>query len=133
VLKRDASRFYNILQIHTTKGIMTIPALFLIGFGNGLATIVGGGVLFGIGFGMFDANNMPILCQFVSPRHRAAGYGLMNLTGVFAGAFITSWLGKSTDAGNLGRDMALLAIPVALAVVLQLTILKPKVADKTQD
>jgi ACS family D-galactonate transporter-like MFS transporter len=112
---------------------MTVPALFMIGFGNGLITIVAGGVLFGIGFGMFDANNMPILCQFVSPRHRAAGYGLMNLTGVFAGALITSWLGKSTDAGNLGRDMALLAIPVALAVVLQLTLLKPKVADKTYD
>ena len=93
----------------------------------------GGGVLFGIGFGMFDANNMPILCQFVSPRHRAAGYGLMNLAGVFAGAFITSWLGKSTDAGNLGRDMAMLAIPVAAAVALLLINLRPEVADKTED
>jgi len=82
---------------------------------------------------MFDANNMPILCQFVSPRHRAAGYGLMNMTGVFAGAFITSWLGRSTDAGNLGRDMALLAIPVATAVTLMLSTLKPKVADKLED
>ena len=88
---------------------LTIPALFLMGFGNGLIIIVGGGLLFGIGQGMFDANNMPILCQFVSPRHRAAGYGLMNMTGVFAGAFITSWLGRSTDAGNLGQDLALLA------------------------
>jgi len=112
---------------------LTLPALFLIGFGSGLISIVGGGILFGIGFGMFDANNMPILCQFVSPRHRAAGYGLMNMTGVFAGAFITSWLGRSTDAGNLGRDMALLAIPVALAVILLLTALKPKVADKLED
>jgi len=112
---------------------LTIPALLFIGFGNGLAGIVGGGILFGIGFGMFDANNMPILCQIVSPRHRAAGYGLMNLTGVFAGAFITSWLGKSTDTGNLGRDMALLAIPVAVAVILLLTTLKPEVADKTED
>jgi hypothetical protein len=56
-------------------------------------------------------------------------YGLMNLTGVFAGAFITSWLGKSTDAGNPGRDMALLAIPVAAAVALMLVNLKPEVAD----
>jgi MFS family permease len=112
---------------------LTVPALFLIGFSSGLVSIVSGGILFGIGFGMFDANNMPILCQFVSPRHRAAGYGLMNMTGVFAGAFITSWLGKSTDAGNLGRDMALLAIPVALAVILLLATLKPEVADKVED
>jgi len=112
---------------------LTIPALFFIGFGNDLITIVGGGVLFGIGFGMFDANNMPILCQFISPCHRAAGYGLMNLTGVFAGAFITSWLGRSTDAGHLGRDMALLAIPVAAAVILLLVNLKPAVADKLYD
>ena len=90
-------------------------------------------MLFGIGFGMFDANNMPILCQFVSPRHRAAGYGLMNMTGVFAGAFITSLLGRSTGAGNLGRDLALLAIPVAVAVMLLMATLKPKVADKVAD
>jgi ACS family D-galactonate transporter-like MFS transporter len=112
---------------------LTIPALLLIGYGNGLINVVAGAILFGIGFGMFDANNMPILCQFVSPRHRAAGYGLMNLTGVFAGALITSWLGKSTDAGNLGHDMALLAIPVAIAVILLLTTLRPQYADKTED
>jgi MFS family permease len=101
--------------------------------GHGFAGIIGGGVLFGIGFGMFDANNMPILCQFVSPRHRAAGYGLMNLTGVFAGAFVTELLGKSTDSGNLGRDMAMLAIPVAAAVLLQLLVLKPTTANKESD
>lgn len=112
---------------------LMIPALLLLGFGTSFVNVVGGGVLFGVGYGMFDANNMPILCQFVSPRHRAAGYGLMNMTGVFAGAFITSWLGKSTDDGNLGHDMAFLAIPVALAVALQLFSLKPKVADKLED
>jgi MFS family permease len=112
---------------------LMIPALLLLGMGHGFAGIIGGGVLFGIGFGMFDANNMPILCQFVSPRHRAAGYGLMNLTGVFAGAFVTELLGKSTDSGNLGRDMAMLAIPVAAAVLLQLLVLKPTTANKEND
>jgi len=112
---------------------LTIPALLFIGFGSSLLSILGGGVLFGIGFGMFDANNMPVLCQFVSPRNRAAGYGLMNMTGVFAGAFVTSWLGKSTDAGSLGPDLAFLAIPVALAVILQLATLRPVSSDKTED
>ncbi len=112
---------------------LLIPALVFLGFGTGVTWILAGGILFGIGFGMFDANNMPILCQFVSPRHRAAGYGLMNLTGVFAGAAVTEFLGKSTDSGNLGRDMALLAIPVAVAVLLQLFALQPKFADKQTD
>ena len=112
---------------------LTIPSLLFLGFGQSLFTVVGGAVLFGIGYGMFDANNMPILCQFVSPKHRAAGYGLMNMTGVFAGAFITDLLGKSTDSGNLGHDLAMLAIPVALAVALLLTTLNPKFADKTVD
>jgi len=112
---------------------LTIPALLLTGYGKEFLSIAGGGVLFGIGFGMFDANNMPILCQFVSPRHRAAGYGLMNMAGVFAGALVTTWLGKSTDAGHLGRDLALLSIPVAVALILLLTTLKPETADKKQD
>lgn len=112
---------------------LTLPSLLLLGFGHSLFTVVGGAVLFGMGYGMFDANNMPILCQFVSPKHRAAGYGLMNMTGVFAGAFITNLLGKSTDSGHLGRDLAMLAIPVALAIALLLVTLKPKFADRQAD
>jgi len=37
---------------------------------------------------MSDANNMSILCQFISPGHRAEGYGLMNMVSVFAGATV---------------------------------------------
>lgn len=112
---------------------LTLPSLVFLGFGHSMFAVVGGAVLFGVGFGMFDANNMPILCQFVSPRHRAAGYGLMNMTGVFAGAFITNLLGKSTDSGHLGRDLAMLAIPVAVAIALLLITLKPKFADRQTD
>lgn len=112
---------------------MMVPALLLLGYGTGYLGVMGGAVLFGLGFGMFDANSMPILCQFVSPRHRAAAYGLMNMTGISAGAVITILLGKSTDAGSLGKDVAMLAIPVVMAIVFQLTILHPKVADKTED
>jgi ACS family D-galactonate transporter-like MFS transporter len=112
---------------------LTIPALFLLGYGTGLLTIISGGIMFGLGFGMFDTNSMPILCQFVSPRHRAAGYGLMNMAGIFIGAFTTVILGKSSDAGSLGHDFVFLSIPVAAALVLVLTKLKPLVRDKTSD
>lgn len=112
---------------------LTIPALLLIGFGSSLFHIIGAAFCFGFGFGMFDANNMPILCQFVSSKYRATAYGLMNMAGVFAGAFITDLLGKSTDAGNLGRSFAMLAGIVLLALIIQLTFLRPKVNDFTDD
>ena len=105
---------------------LTIPALILVGFGHSLFAIIGAAFCFGFGFGMFDANNMPILCQFVSKKYRATAYGLMNMVGVFAGAFITDLLGKSTDAGNLGKDFAMLAGIVAVALIIQLSFLKPK-------
>lgn len=108
---------------------LTIPALILLGFGHNLITIVGGGLCFGIGFGIFDANNMPILCQFIAPRYRATAYGIMNMTGVFAGAFVTKLLGESTDAGNLGHDFAMLAGLVAVALIVQIVFLRPKVAN----
>lgn len=106
---------------------LTIPSLLLIGFGDSLFHVMGAAFCFGFGFGMFDANNMPILCQFVSAKYRATAYGLMNMTGVFAGAFITDLLGKSTDAGNLGESFAMLAGIVVVALLIQLYFLRPKV------
>jgi len=105
---------------------LTIPSLILLGFGAGFLHIITAAVFFGLGFGMFDTNNMPILCQFVDKNQRATGYGFLNLGGIFAGAIITDFLGKSTDAGNLGRDLAYLSSVVLLIIVVQLTFLKPK-------
>jgi MFS family permease len=105
---------------------LTIPALFLMGYGFTVTHIIASAFLFGFGFGMFDTNNMPILCQFVKPNQRATGYGFLNTAGIFAGAMITDYLGKSTDAGNLGKDFAMLAFVVVIVLVIQLIFLKPK-------
>lgn len=105
---------------------ITIPALLLLGFGHSFVAVVGAGLLFGLGFGMFDANNMPILCQFVSAEYRATAYGIMNMTGVFAGAAVTGLLGRWTDGGDLGLGFAMLGGVVLLALALQLYFLRPK-------
>lgn len=104
---------------------MTIPSLLLLGMGDSFISVVGAGLLFGVGFGIFDANNMPILCQFVSVKHRATAYGIMNMTGVFAGAAVTHLLGRWTDGGNLGMGFAMLSGVVLVALALQLYFLRP--------
>jgi MFS family permease len=105
---------------------LTIPSLILLGYGNSYAGLIGAAVLFGIGYGIFDTNNMPILCQIIPQKYRATAYGIMNMMGVFAGYIITLMLGSSTDAGNLGADFSKLSIVVLVAVVMMLAFVKPK-------
>lgn len=106
---------------------LTIPSLLLLGLGHSFIAVVGAALLFGIGFGIFDANNMPILCQFVSAKYRGTAYGIMNMTGVFAGAAVTHLLGKWGDDGSLGMGFALLSGVVLVALTLQLYFLRPQV------
>lgn len=54
-------------------------------------------VFFGIGWGLFDTNNMPILAQIVPPRQRAAGYGLMNLASISCGGLADVGFGWLRD------------------------------------
>jgi len=108
---------------------LTVPALFLISYGHSLLSVVGASFCFGFGFGMFDTNNMPILCQFVASKYRATAYGLMNLVGVFSGAIITNILGKSNDKGSMNQDFFYLALIVAGALIIQLLFLRPKTID----
>lgn len=108
---------------------MMIPALVLLGLGSGMVAAVSAGLFFGIGYGMFDTNNMPILCQFVPSHLRATAYGIMNMTGVVMGAISTEILGSWADGGNLGLAFAVLGGITALALVVQLVVLKPQTDD----
>lgn len=108
---------------------LTIPSLVLLGMGDSFITVIGSAVLFGVGFGIFDANNMPILCQFIPSRLRATAYGFLNMAGVFSGALVTQALGRFKDDGHFGTGFSMLAVIVAAALILQLTVLRPKVID----
>lgn len=61
----------------------------------------------------------------------ATAYGIMNMTGVFAGAIITKLLGESTDAGNLGQDFAMMAGLVFVALMVEVIFLRPKTVNMT--
>lgn len=105
---------------------MMIPSLILIGLSHNAITTICVCVFFGIGYGMFDANTMPILCQFVPTRLRASAYGVLNMVGVFAGAIITQILGAWAQKGDLGLGFAFMACILAVAVIMQLTFLRPQ-------
>ena len=107
-----------------------IPALVMMGYGASLAAAIGAGVLFGFGFGLVDANNMPILCQFVSARNRATAYGIMNMSGLFIGALATNYLGALAADGRMGLGFAMMAAALVVAVLLQLTVLRPVTLNK---
>ncbi len=55
----------------------------------------------------------------------------MNMTGVLAGAVVTSVLGSLVADGKLGLGFALMGGILIVALVLQLTVLRPKSDDAT--
>jgi MFS family permease len=69
---------------------LIVPAIFGVGNAGTLAVAVVFLILFGLGWGFFDCNNMPILGQLVQPRLRATGYGIMNLVSISCGG-LADW------------------------------------------
>ncbi|HNA92819.1 MAG TPA: MFS transporter [Chitinophagaceae bacterium] len=108
---------------------LTIPALVLVGYGHTIFAIVGAAFCFGFGFGMFDANNMPILCQIVRPNLRATGYGIMNLVSISCGGFADKIFGVLKDRQvSMLTTFGLFAMVCLVSVFLVLMI-KPKAAE----
>jgi MFS family permease len=105
---------------------LMVPALVLMGYGSTVVAAVSAGVIFGFGYGLFDANNMPILCQFVPSRSRGTAYGIMNMSGLFIGAAATNVLGSLAAKGQMGTGFVFMAGALVLALAAQLLILRPK-------
>jgi sugar phosphate permease len=71
--------------------MMIIPAMFGFAPQTGMLWVaIASLILFGLGWGFFDTNNMPILCQITRPDQRATGYGLMNFVSISAGG-LADW------------------------------------------
>jgi MFS transporter, Spinster family, sphingosine-1-phosphate transporter len=77
-----------------------VPAMFGVGYApeTGLLWVaIVFLIMFGLGWGIFDANNMPILSQIVRPSLRATGYGIMNLVSISCGGFADWGFGLLRD------------------------------------
>src|SRR5262245_10968325 len=108
-----------------------LPSLFGVGNATTLAMAIAFLILFGLGWGFFDSNNMPILCQLVRPELRATGYGIMNLVSISCGGFADWGFGALRD-----RHVPLNAIfgvfaAIALLSVVIVLLIRPRQADAT--
>jgi MFS family permease len=102
---------------------LLLPALFGVGNATDLSIAVLFLALFGLGWGFFDGNSMPILCQLVGPEQRATAYGLMNLVSISCGGFADWIFGVLRDQDTplngifaVFAGIALLSVVVALLI-----------------
>jgi len=115
-------------RIYTSALAMSllIPSLFGVGNSGSLLMAVLFLVLFGLGWGAFDCNNMPILSQIVRPELRATGYGVMNLVSISCGGFADVAFGTLRDRQvPLNVIFGVFAATAMLSVILVLLI-RPK-------
>jgi MFS family permease len=101
-------------------------ALLGLGFAWNLSAAIVFMILFGLGWGFFDCNNMPILCQITRPEHRATGYGFMNLVSISVGAGATVVLGWMRDHGIRFAAAFAAAAGVAFLSIGLILLVKPK-------
>ena len=106
--------------------LLLVPALLGLGYAWNLGAAIAGMILFGIGWGFFDCNNMPILCQIARPEHRATGYGFMNLVSISVGACATVALGWMRDHGIKFAIAFALSAAVALLGAGLILLVKPR-------
>lgn len=79
--------------------LLAAPALAAAAMTDALPVAVAGLVVFGLGRGAFDANQMPLLREIADERYSATGYGLLNLVSTAAGGVMVYAGGALLDAG----------------------------------
>lgn len=102
---------------------LIVPAIYGVGGAATLSVAVAFLILFGLGWGFFDCNNMPILSQIVRSDLRATGYGVMNLVSIGCGGFADWGFGALQDAQvSLEVTFGLFSCAAIVSVVLVLLI-----------
>ena len=108
--------------------LLLVPALLGLAGVWSMPAAIGCMLLFGLGWGFFDCNNMPILCQIARPEYRATGYGFMNMVSIAAGGGVTVALGRMRAHGiPFGWAFARFA-GVALLSAALILLVKPRAA-----
>jgi predicted MFS family arabinose efflux permease len=104
------------------------PALFLVGYTGSHAVLVAALLVFGVGKGFYDCNQMPVLCQIARPNLRATGYGIFNFGACIAGGIMAFAAGATKNTLGLAFALQLSACVLAVAAVLLLRLRLPSTA-----
>lgn len=103
--------------------VLFLPALFGVGHAASVTMAIAALAVFGLGWGFFDCNNMPILSQITRPEVRATGYGIMNMVSMTFGGLGDKGYGILRDRGvpidfifGAFAGVALLSIAVVLLI-----------------
>ena len=114
---------------------LIVPAIFGVGNAGTLSMAIAFLILFGIGWGFFDGNNMPILSQIVRPHLRATGYGIMNFVSISCGGLADWGFGALRDRSvPLNVIFSVFASAAIVSVVLVLLIRpRPELAESRKD
>ncbi|MEQ1850551.1 MAG: MFS transporter [Chthoniobacteraceae bacterium] len=112
--------------------VLFLPALFGVGHAGSLVMAVVALSVFGLGWGFFDCNNMPILSQITRPEVRATGYGIMNMVSMTCGGLGDKGYGALRD-----RDVPIDYIfgafaGVALLSVFIVLLIRPREANSSK-
>jgi MFS transporter, Spinster family, sphingosine-1-phosphate transporter len=107
-----------------------LPALFGVGNASTLTIAIVGLIIFGLGWGFFDCNNMPILCQIARPEWRATGYGIMNLVSISCGGFGDWAFGALRDRHVPLNLIFGVFAGVALLSIFIVLLIRPKESDE---
>jgi MFS family permease len=110
---------------------LLIPGLFGVGNAQSLSIAILFLIIFGLGFGFFDSNNMPILSQIVRPELRATGYGVMNMLSISGGGFADWGFGRLNDLKVPLNITFGIFSGIALFSVLLVLMIKPTIRDET--
>lgn len=109
--------------------ILFLPSLFGVGNAATLGVAIGFLVLFGLGWGFFDCNNMPILCQIARPELRSTGYGIMNFVSISCGGLADWGFGIMRDHHVPLHVIFGVFASVALVSVVLVLLIRPRGSD----
>ena len=99
------------------------PSVFMIGYVNVLWVVVALFMVYGFARMFIDTNLMPILCMVIDGRHRATGFGIINMLTVFVGGLSTYVAGALRDAHvGLGTVFQYASLGLVLCMFLLLLV-----------
>ncbi len=124
-------------RIYTSAFGVLLIVIAMLGVGYSprtgmLGVAIGFLMLFGVGWGLFDTNNMPILCQITRPHLRASGYGIMNMVSISCGGLADWGFGMLRDAQVPLMTIFGIFAGVALCSITLVLMIRPQALESTR-